>query len=142
LAGIGGVSAIQKKADVHRMLAATPLLFAVQQVAEGMVWRTIDGPDQAPLHLVSVAVFLGFALVVYPTWSPLSLFVAERNPRRRKLLGALLAFGVCVSLCAAALLIQSPPVARVAHHSITYSYHAAGNSLVLALYLPAYVLPT
>jgi hypothetical protein len=142
LAGVGAVSVTQKKADVHRMLAATPLLFSVQQVAEGMVWRTIGDPDQAPLHLLSVAVFLGFALVIYPTWSPLSLYLAERNPRRRKVLGALLALGVCVSIYAAVLLLRNGPVARIDHHSITYSYGRFGNSLVLGLYLPGYVLPT
>lgn len=142
LAGVGAISATQKKANVHRMLAATPLLFAIQQAAEGTVWRTINAPDRASLHLASVAVFLGFALVLYPTWSPLSLFLGERNPRRRRVLGALLAFGLCVSLYAAALLLRHPPVARVAHHSITYSYHDAGNAVVLALYLPGYVLAT
>jgi hypothetical protein len=142
LAGVGVVSASQKKADVHRMLAATPLLFAVQQMAEGMVWRTMNDPEQSTLQLVSVAVFLGFALVVYPTWSPLALFLAERNRRRRKILGGLLAFGMCVSIYAAATLLQQRPVARIASHSITYDYDKVGSALVLALYLPGYVLPT
>lgn len=142
LAGVGVVSATQKKADAHRVLAATPLLFAVQQVAEGMVWRTIEDPRQSTLNLVSIAVFLGFALVVYPIWSPLALLVAERDPRRRKILRGLLAVGVCVSLYAAALLIQQRPVARIASHSVTYDYDKVGNALVLALYLPGYVIPT
>jgi hypothetical protein len=142
LAGVGVVSASQKKADAHRLLAATPLLFAVQQMAEGMVWRTINDPAQSTLQLASIAVFLGFALVVYPTWSPLALFVAERNRRRRKILGALLAFGACVSIYAAAILLQQRPVARIASHSITYDYDKVGSALVLALYLPGYVIPT
>jgi len=142
LAGVGVVSATQKQADAHRVLATTPLLFAVQQVAEGMVWRTIDAPDQSTLHLVSVAMFLGFALVLYPIWSPLALFLAERDPRRRKILGALLTFGIGVSVYAGALLLQQRPVARIANHSITYDYDTAGSALVLALYLPGYVLAT
>jgi hypothetical protein len=142
LAGVGVVSVAQKKVDAHRLLSATPLLFAVQQVAEGMVWHTINDPAQETIHLVSVAVFLGFALVVYPTWSALSLFVAEKNPRRRKALGVLLAFGVGVSIYAAALLIQQRPIARISGHSIAYSYSETGSPLVLALYLPGYVIPT
>ena len=142
LGAVGVVSTGQKKADVHRLLAATPLLFAVQQVAEGMVWRTMNAPTEATLHLVSVAVFLGFALVVYPIWSPLALFLAERDARRRKILGALLAFGVCVSTYAGALLLHQQPVARIASHSITYDYDKVGSGVVLALYLPGYVLPT
>src|SRR5579871_159402 len=142
LAGVGVVSAVQKKADAHRVLSATPLLFAVQQVAEGMVWRTIHDPQPSTLNLLSIAVFLGFALVVYPIWSPLALFLPERDPRRRKILCGLLAFGACVSIYAAALLIQQRPVARIANHSITYDYDKVGGSLVLALYLPGYVIPT
>jgi hypothetical protein len=142
LAGVGVVSVAQKKPDAHHILAATPLLFAVQQVAEGMVWRTINDPAQSTLNLVSIAVFLGFALVVYPIWSPLALFLPERNPRRLKILGALLAFGICVAIYAAVVLIQQRPVARIASHSITYDYDKVGSAVVLALYLPGYVLPT
>lgn len=142
LAGVGVVSAIQKKAGAHHVLAATPLLFAVQQVAEGMVWRTMNDPGQSTLNLVSIAVFLGLAMVVYPIWSPLALFLPERNPRRRKILGWLLAFGICVALYAGVLLLQQRPVARIANHSITYDYDKVGSALVLALYLPGYVLPT
>jgi hypothetical protein len=142
LAGVGVVSTIQKKVGTQHILAATPLLFAVQQVAEGMVWRTIDRPDASTLNLAAIAVFLGLALVVYPIWSPLALLLPERNPRRRKILRGLLAFGVCVSVYAAALLFQHRPVARIANHSITYDYDKVGSSLVLALYLPGYVIPT
>lgn len=142
LAGVGVVSASQKKTDAHRLLAATPLLFAVQQMAEGMVWRTINAPEQSTLNLVSITVFLGFALVVYPTWSPLVLFLPERNQRRRKILGMLLAFGLCVSIYAGIVLLQQRPVARIASHSITYDYDKVGSALVLALYLPGYVIPT
>jgi hypothetical protein len=142
LAGVGVASVAQKKVNAHHLLGATPLLFSVQQVAEGMVWRTINDPGPSTLNLVSIAVFLGLALVIYPIWSPLALFVAERNPRRRKSLGALLAFGVCVAIYAGALLTQQRPVARVASHSITYDYDKVGSALVLALYLPGYVIPT
>ncbi len=141
LAGVGVVSAVQKKADAHRVLATTPLLFAAQLVAVGLVWRTIHDPAST-LNLVAIAVFLGFALVVYPVWSPLALFLPERDPRRRKILRGLLAFGACVSIYAAILLIQQRPVARIANHSITYDYDKVGGSLVLALYLPGYVIPT
>jgi hypothetical protein len=141
LAGVGVVSLAQKKPDAHHILAATPLLFAVQQVAEGMVWRTVNDA-QSTLNLISIAVFLGFAMVVYPIWSPLALFLPERNPRRRKILGALVAFGVGVAIYAGVLLVQQRPIARIANHSITYDYEKVGSALVLVLYLPGYVLPT
>ena len=61
LGGLGTVSFAQKKADAHRVLAATPLLFAVQQMAEGMVWRTINAPEQDFLSDVQVCDYLGIS---------------------------------------------------------------------------------
>jgi len=49
---------------------------------------------------------------------------------------------VIVSVYAAILLIRGQPAAHVAGHSIAYSYEERGPALVLALYLPGYVLPT
>ena len=45
------------------MLALVPLLFAAQQVAEGVVWMTIHDPGEARLQGLAVAFFLSFALV-------------------------------------------------------------------------------
>src|SRR5579871_7068847 len=89
IAGIGAVALTQDKPPSHRMLAAVPLLFAAQQVAEGVVWMTIHQPDDAGLQRIAVALFLGFALVGWPIWVPLSLFLAERNRRRKRILAVL-----------------------------------------------------
>jgi hypothetical protein len=142
IAGIGAVAIKQEKLPSHRMLASVPLLFAAQQVAEGVVWMTIGRPDQAGLQSIAVALFLSFALVGWPVWVPISLFLAERNPRRRKALAVLSWAGVTVGVYAAVLLIRGQPTAHIARHSIAYSYKEHGPALVLALYLPGYVLPT
>ncbi|HSY39742.1 MAG TPA: DUF6629 family protein [Polyangia bacterium] len=141
-AGIGAVALTQDKPPSHRMLAAVPLLFAAQQVAEGIVWMTVEHGAEGPLQAIAVALFLGFALVGWPIWVPISLFVAERNRRRRRALAVLSAVGVAVGVYAAVLLIGGRPTAHVAGHSIAYSYKDRGPALVLALYLPGYVLPT
>jgi hypothetical protein len=142
IAGIGAVAIQQEKPPTHRMLAVVPLLFAAQQVAEGVVWMTIDHPGQVGLHRMAVDLFLGFALVLWPMWVPISLFVAERNRRRRRALAVLSWIGVAVGVYAAALLIHGRPTTHVAGHSVAYSYRDRGPALVLALYLPGYVLPT
>ena len=142
IAGIGAVAVRRAPPPSHRMLAAVPLLFAAQQVAEGIVWTTIGHPAHAGLQSLGVAVFLGFALVFWPMWVPISLFVAEKNLRRRRALAVLSWIGVLVGGYASVLLIRGRPVAHVAGHSIAYSYVERGPALVLALYLPGYVLPT
>jgi hypothetical protein len=142
IAGIGAVAVTQRKAPSHRMLALVPLLFAAQQVTEGVVWMTIGHPAETRLQAIAVILFLGFALVGWPMWVPISLFLAERNPRRRKALAVLSWMGVVVGVYAAVLLIRGRPTAHVAGHSLAYSYVERGPALVLALYLPGYVLPT
>jgi hypothetical protein len=93
IAGVGVVAAVQKKPSSHRMLAAVPLVFAAQQVTEGIVWLTIGRPAERTENLVAVAVFMAVALVVWPVWVPLSLMLAEKNPRRRRVVAALTWFG-------------------------------------------------
>lgn len=137
LAGISAVTLTQKKPPSHRFLAAIPLLFAIQQVSEGIVWLTI-GSDASRVHAAAVAIFLAFAVIVWPTWVPLSLFPIERTPARKKALRALLALGACVSTYAAWLLFHGRPVARVNGHSLAYSYAELGNVRVLTLYFPLY----
>jgi hypothetical protein len=142
IAGIGAVAAAQKKPPSHRMLAAVPLMFAGQQVAEGLVWLTIGDPSERPMNLAAVAVFLVFALVVWPLWVPLSLLKAERKPRRRRALGVLAVCGGAVATYAAIDLLRGRPTAHVSGHSIAYTYGTHAPALVLALYLPAYVIPS
>ncbi|HTB56540.1 MAG TPA: DUF6629 family protein [Polyangia bacterium] len=142
IAGIGAVAITQPKPPSHRMLAAVPLLFAGQQVAEGVVWMTIGHPSQAGLQELAVALFLSFALVGWPMWVPISLFVAERDPGRKRALAVMAWIGVAVGVYAAVLLVRGRPTAHVSGHSIAYSYKEHGPALVLALYLPGYVLPT
>ena len=142
IAGIGAVAIKQEKPPSHRMLAVVPLIFAAQQVAEGVVWVTLAEPTHARLHAMAVALFLGIALVGWPVWVPISLFLAERNPRRRRALAVLSWIGVVVGVYAAVLLVRGRPTAHVAGHSLAYSYRDRGPALVLALYVPGYVLPT
>ena len=45
LAGIGAVAVCRTKPPSHRLFAVIPLLFAIQQIAEGMVWLTMPSQD-------------------------------------------------------------------------------------------------
>src|SRR5690349_19747782 len=86
LIGIGTAAVARSASPAHRMLAAAPLLFGAQQAAEGVVWLTIGVPSAIVLQRLGVDVFLGFALVVWPLWVPLSLRRLERDDGRRRIL--------------------------------------------------------
>jgi hypothetical protein len=142
LAGVGIASVKAGASARHRMFAAVPLIFAVQQASEGVVWLTIDAPPFDPLHRAAVIAFLGFALVVWPPWLPLSLYRIERDAARRHALIAMEGLGVIVAIASAILLARSTPVAVVAGHSIRYDHAGGGSELLDALIVFAYLIPT
>ena len=144
LASVGVVAVTQNSSRHHRMFAAIPFLFAAQQASEGVVWLTVkDGADSS-LFRAAVIAFLGFALVVWPVWVPVSLRRIEPNAVRRRALTMLSWVGVGVSVSAAFLLALWQPVAAIAGHSVRYSYGYGGKAGVMRelLLLIAYVTPT
>lgn len=141
LTGIGAASLARNSSKPHRMFAAIPLLFAAQQAAEGIVWVTIHNPGHATLHRLAVIAFLGFAMVIWPTWLPFSLRLMERDPVRRWALGALFWFGAVVSTYAAFLLTRWQPDSRVAGHSLRYDYQESQGTAIRLVYLIGYVVP-
>ena len=119
-----------------------PLLFGAQQAAEGVVWLTMGDPASASLHQLGVSAFLGFAFVVWPAYAPASLYVAERDPRRRQILRLLALWGAAVAAVTALLLARWHPVASIAGHSIHYAHIGGENSILNGVLLLAYVVPT
>ena len=142
LTGTGAAALVKNRPRPQRLFAAIPLVFAAQQAAEGVVWLTIGDPARVMLQHLSVAVFLGIAVVVWPIWCPLSLTLAERDPARRRVLSVLGWLGAAVSLCAVVLLLRWQPVAIVAGHSIQYPHQAStlGRYTVL-VYAAVALLP-
>jgi hypothetical protein len=141
MAGIGAVSVIHNRSRSHRMLAAIPLLFAIQQASEGIVWETINRPAHTQAFAVAVTAFLGFALVVWPTWLPLSLLRMETDVKRRRLIRTLVWLGVVVSAFGASVLIFWSPVAQIDEHSIRYDYPHIGTRAVQVGYFLLYLVP-
>lgn len=131
--------------NVHRPLrlfAAIPMLFAVQQAAEGIVWLTLDRVPPGSLHVLAVNTFLGVALAVWPVWLPLSLRMAERDADRHRVFTVLIGLGVLVSLWSLYVLTRWQPTAIVEGHSIRYHFAGSSDMRVKALLLLAYALPT
>jgi hypothetical protein len=141
LTAVGAASVARNSSKPHRLFAAIPLIFAVQQAAEGTVWLTMsDG--ETMLHRLAVGSFLGVALIVWPTWLPLALRLVERDATRRRALGALFWVGAAVATYAAVFLVRFRPVAKIAGHSIRYDYVSSGDAPSHLFYLLAYAIPT
>jgi hypothetical protein len=140
LIGVGAASLARNSSPPHRLFAAIPFVFAAQQAAEGIVWLTMGVPSHATLHDLAVSAFLTFALIVWPTWVPLSLQRIERDPARRRALTMLCWFAAAVSASALLLLTRWQPVAHVAGHSVSYHYPGTDNTALHVLMVLAYAV--
>lgn len=99
LAAIGYKTLKKASTKSEFFLAAIPLLFAFQQFFEGLIWVNFTFfPLGTPWLTLGKYGFLFFAFLVWPVWYPLSVFVLEQDPLRKKLVGAFLVLGTALSL--------------------------------------------
>jgi len=70
-----------------------PLLFGLQQLAEGLVW-TAGKVDNARLTSHFSLIYMFFSWMVWPVWVPISAYFLETGNRRHLLLGFAVAGGM------------------------------------------------
>ncbi|HEX3866360.1 MAG TPA: DUF6629 family protein [Gemmatimonadaceae bacterium] len=145
LTALGAASVARGARGRYWLFAATPLLFAAQQAAEGIIWLTVDDPAPIALTRAATDAFLAIALVIWPIWLPLSLRTGEARPQRRRVLSAMMILGVLVSVAAVVLLSRWQPLAVVVHQRIRYdragSLSTVADVLVLLAYFSVTVAP-
>jgi len=118
---IGFFASAQVRKKEYSMFAAIPLLFAFQQLAEGVVWVTTARIDYQVLHAIAVYIFLFFALTIWPSWIPISLWLCEENKNRKKILSIMSLLGLFVSAYTLFLLMNYSVHTQVFNCSIWYS---------------------
>lgn len=139
--GIIGIATLKEvRARSKWCLALIPLLFAFQQVSEGMVWLSLENHNAAYINLAKYC-FLFFGLIVWPTWIPLSLRAAENDPQRKSFITFPLIIGIAVSLINIALLIKNGATVDTLGHRINYDAHLPYPEYLLLSYATAVLLP-
>lgn len=99
--------------------AAIPLLFAIQQFSEGVLWLTL--PHGAPLlTVVMTYVYSFFSHVLWPIFLPLSVLLIEPPGRRRLALAVLFAIGVVVGLYLLYAMVDFGITSRLTGQHIEY----------------------
>lgn len=142
LGGVGVASISQCALPRTKLFAAIPLLFGLQQFAEGVVWATMDAPAHLAIHETAVVSFLALALVIWPLWAPLSLWLIEPSGIRRRIQQSFFIVGVMVAVVALHLLLKWEPYAVVNGRSIDYQHAEMGVAIPEWGLLLAYSLPT
>jgi hypothetical protein len=78
-----GVASLKKTHHHSQYLfAGIPLIFGIQQIAEGVLWLTLRNEDALNLQIISTYVFLFFAQIVWPVWVPTAILLLEHKMNR------------------------------------------------------------
>ena len=114
--------------------AAIPLLFAIQQLIEGVIWLTFS--YEAPLlNSVMTHVYSFFSHVLWPVYVPVAVLLMEPAGWRRRALVAFVAAGAAVGAYLLYVLVAFPVVSRPTGQHIEYVSPHFFAAVTMTLYL-------
>lgn len=133
LLAIGTVTLRMARRPAERPYAAIPLLFAAQQLVEGVVWLSFSGP--AWLNFSATQVYSFFSHILWPVYVPLAAWLLEPGGWRRRVLSAFVVIGLAVGAYLLYSLVVEPIQARPVGGHVDYQsphfYIAASMTLYL-----------
>ena len=116
--GVASLKKVQHKSQI--MFAGIPLLFAVQQFSEGILWLILPRLDLQYLEGGITYFFLIFAQVVWPLYVPVSILLLEKQKTRRNFQRILAGIGLLVSYHLAYCLFNYKVRAEIDCYHINY----------------------
>src|SRR3546814_8854809 len=105
--------------DVCSSDLLVPLLFGVQQFAEGFLWLSLRN-DLPTVRTSATYIFSMFSHVWWPIFVPLAILLVEHDRRRRASIAVFPVLGLGVGLYLLSFIVRSPVVARVEGRSLFY----------------------
>lgn len=139
-----GVASIKKTQHPSQSLfASIPLIFGVQQIAEGVLWLTLPNPDYVNTQKIFTYVFLFFAQIVWPLLVPIAIILLEKNATRKNIQKVLVGAGIIVAIYLAYCLFKFDVEAKIVGRHITYlqDYPVKFRNYVVILYALATIVP-
>ena len=134
LLGLGTLTLKSARHPRELAFAAIPLLFAIQQLSEGVIWLTFR--YEAPqLNTVMTHVYSFFSHVLWPAYVPVAVLLIEPPGRRRRALLVFVAAGVAVGAYLLYVLVAFPVVSRTIGQHVEYVSPHFFAAAVITLYL-------
>lgn len=117
-----GIAAIrQVRQPGQLLLASVPLLFAVQQSVEGALWLQLRGEGDPGQVAALSFIYLIFAKVLWPVYTPLTVLLLEPDRRRWRAICAMAVLGLILSIHLFMDILGDPVSAVIRGHSIDYA---------------------
>ena len=134
LLGLGSLTLRAARHPRQIPLAAIPLLFAVQQLVEGVIWMTFR--YEAPvLNGAMTHVYSFFSHVLWPIYVPIAVLLVEPRGWRRTAMAAFVAVGLAVGAYLMYALVTFPIISRPTGQHIEYVSPHFLAAAVMILYL-------
>ncbi|APV43692.1 hypothetical protein Dform_00332 [Dehalogenimonas formicexedens] len=142
ISGVGIAAQRERIRPEQRLFASIPLIFALQQFAEGVLWLTLRSGGHIAIQNTATYVFLTVALAAWPTLVPLSVLLMEKVKARRIFLAFLVAAGGIVSVLNAYSLLNYPVTVQIQGSHIQYNNSFPTSwGLIPILYGISVILP-
>lgn len=139
--GTIGLAAVARvKSPRELPLAAAPLLFAVQQCVEGLLWVELPAQPDGSAAAGLTALFLFFAEVFWPIYAPIAVLLIEPLAKRRRLMFLCLAAGLGVGAYLLWWISTHAEIAAIVDGHIAYTREKHSDLVGLG-YLAATALP-
>lgn len=120
LSTVGVANQRKVKKQSQMLFALIPLLFGLQQFAEGVLWVTLKIGVYSWLQNASTYIFLVPALVIWSLVIPLSMWFMEERKKRKNILTGLIVMGGMVSIFYAFCLTSYNVIPRINNFHIQY----------------------
>ncbi len=131
-----GIASIRKTCSKKEIpLASLPIILSAHQFIEGLLWLTLLGKIPQSFQFPMTLIFLIVAFSFWPTYSPISIFCIESNPKRKLSIFSLIIFGIVVSTFLFYYLLVGPFSASIVNCSIYYNHFIPGQKELAILYL-------
>lgn len=134
IAGVGIATLFQVRHRNAWPLAAIPMLFALHQMLEGLVWLGIDGRLEPPWPHLAGQLYALYAQGLLPMIMPLAVWCWMPAGERRRILPFVLA-GIALSIYNLWALATLPTDVGQCGHSITYHNARTREMLVALVYI-------
>lgn len=98
LSAIGMASIKNVKSLPQLVFASIPLMFAAQQITEGLLWITLRDPSFVSIQKNLTYVFLFLAQVTWPVWIPISILFLDTGTKYKWIQKVFVFMGVVISI--------------------------------------------
>lgn len=133
--GVMALRTTQTKRELP--FASVPLLFAIQQFIEGMLWLSLPEAGSSLRQYWLTQGYAFFIGVVWPVLVPLSLLFIEPRIIKRHFIKMIVAVGVVVAVYTLSVITHYGVSAEVVNKCVVYQYPGDDHPAILVTYLIA-----